>query len=285
MDINNNVGLTNFGNTCFMNASIQMIMSASTLNMYMMDNKDLDVSSNMKYIQTFKDYYAPTTNTLGPKILYVKYMQLNTRYRGFTQEDAHEFLTYTLDDLLDNVKQLENKVHIKNIERFMTISLLQHVHYKKGQDKDSDKHITENMLSFPMDDNVKTLQDCYNLFKTEDNDDFTLTLNIETFPKYLFIGLKRFIFDGTHFKKNITNIDIPMTTLDFHPDHKYKLKSFIIHSGGYMGGHYYTYSLRKVNNDYKWFLYNDSRVSEVSLERVTSELKSAYILLYSHKNN
>lgn len=284
MNINNKVGLANFGNTCFMNASIQLIMSASTMNIYMMDTKELDVSSNRKYIQTFRDYYNPATNTLGPKILYIMYMQLNTRYRGSTQEDAHEFITYTLDDILDNVKTLNNDKYVKAMERFMSVSIIQHVHYKKGQDVDSSKTIKENMLSFPMNDSTSSLNDCYKLFMTEDNEDFTLSLNIETFPKYLFIGLKRFIFDGRRFAKINKEIDIPMETTDFHPDHKYKLKSFIIHIGGYMGGHYYAYSLKKVNNEYKWFCLNDMSVSEVPIERINDELKRAYILLYSHKN-
>ena len=285
MDINNKAGLSNFGNTCFMNAAIQLLMSASTMNIYMMNTKDLDISSNRKYIQTFRDYYNPITNTLGPKILYTMYMQLNTRYRGGSQEDSHEFLTYTLDDMLNNVRELNNDKYVKGLERFMTVTINQHVHYKKGQDVDSNKIIKENMLSFPMNDTVTSLNDCYNLFKTDDNDDFTLSFEIEAFPKYLFIGLKRFVFDGRRFSKINTEIDIPTETNIFHPDHKYKLKSFIVHIGHYLGGHYYAYSLKKVDNKYKWFCLNDLHVSEVSIEKVNSELKRAYILLYSHKND
>lgn len=285
MNINNNPGLTNFGNTCFMNAAIQLLMSASTMNLYMMNVDDLDTSLNRKYIQTFRDYYNPITKVLGPKILYLMYMQLNTRYHGSTQEDSHEFITYTLDDILNNVRTLNNEKHIKSLEKFMTVTINQHVHYKKGQDVDSNKIIKENMLSFPMNDTVTTLNDCYNLFKTEDNEDFTLSFEISSFPKYLFIGLKRFIFDGRRFNKLNLEIDIPIETNIFNIEHKYKLKSFIIHTGNYMGGHYYAYSLKKIDNEYKWFCLNDSNVTEVSIDTINNELKRAYILLYSHKNN
>lgn len=284
MNINNKVGLTNFGNTCFMNASIQLLLSASTMNLYMINTTELDISSNKKYIQTFKDYYNPMTKTLGPKILYTMYKQLNTRYCGNTQEDAHEFITYTLDNILDNVKTLKNDKYTIAMERYMSVTLLQHVQYKKNQDVNSNKIIKENMLSFPMNYNVKTLNDCYNLFKIEENDDFTLSLNIKTFPKYLFIGLKRFVFNGRHFTKNNIEIDIPLITTDFHPNINYKLKAFIMHVGNYTNGHYYAYSLKKIKSEYKWFCLNDTSVNEVPIEKINNELKKAYILLYSHKS-
>ena len=270
MNINNRVGLQNFGNTCFMNASIQMIMSASTMVMHIMDNGD-----NRKYVQTFKDYFHPDTRTLGPKILYVQYMKLNTNYKGFSQEDAHEFLIYTLDNMLENSP--------KSLEKYICSTIKQHAHYKLDQDVDSDKIIKETILTFPMDGTVSTLNDCYNLFKVTDNDEFTLTLNIETFPKYLFIGLKRFIYDKGRLEKINKDIDVPLETNMFHNDHNYKLKSFIMHTGNYFGGHYYAYSLRKVNNEYKWFCFNDLHVSEVSIEQIQREVKKAYVLLYSHK--
>lgn len=276
MNINNRVGLQNFGNTCFMNASIQMLMSASTMAMHMMDNND--ISSNRKYVQTYKDYFEPNTRTLGPKIMYVQYMRLNTNYRGFSQEDAHEFLTYTLNDMMENTP---NK---KALERYMSVGIKQHVHYKKGQDEDSSKDIKETILTFPMDSNITTLNDCYNLFKVTDNDDFTLTLEIDNLPKYLFIGLKRFIYDNGKLSKINKEVEIPFETNMFHNNHTYKLKSFIMHTGGYFGGHYYTYSLRKVDNEYKWFCFNDLNVSEVPIERINDEVKRAYILLYSHRH-
>ena len=282
MNINNLVGLKNYGNTCFMNSGIQMLMNAVVLACFLMEHKEFMETDANKYIQTFKDYYHEETKNLGPKILYVKYMRLNTRYLGFTQEDAHEFLTYTLDDIMENIKSLKNEEWTSQLEKLMTVSLTQFVHYKKGQDKDSEKIVKENMLSFPMNDDVTTLEDCYKLFQVEDNEDFTLSLKFKTHPKYLFIGLKRFIVRGRGIHKFNSKIKVPLQTNMFD-NHNYSLKSFIMHVGNHMGGHYYAYGYRKINDEYKWYCFNDNHVSEVSIDRVNSELENAYILLYTQK--
>lgn len=209
-------------------------------------------------------------------------MKMNTRYTGGTQEDSHEFLTYTLDDLVENMKTLNNIVYERMLEKYITVEIEQHVIYKKGQDENSTKNIKENMLSFPINEKCKTLYDCFKLYKEEDNDEFKLNFNIVKVPKYLFISIKRFINDGHHIRKNNDKILIPSETNMFHHKHSYKLKGFIIHSGGYGGGHYYSYGSRKIDGHTKWFEYNDTRVSETSIEQVNSEMSNAYILLYSH---
>lgn len=282
MNINNRVGLQNFGNTCFMNAAIQILMNTSQLGHYMINNSNLNTSNLRKYVQTFKDYMDQGTKILGPKIIYVKYMQLNTRYMGHTQEDSHEFLTYTLDDILENVKLLENDEYNMKIENLITINMCQYAHYKLGQDKDSNTKIKENMISFPIDSECKTLKDCYNLFMVEDNPDFSLSFKITSFPKYMFISLKRFQVHNMRLQKINIDIECPQETNLFHIDHKYKLIGFIIHTGGYMCGHYYAYCMKHVDNEMKWFCFNDTNVTLVDLVHVTKEVHHAYILLYEH---
>ena len=62
---------------------------------------------------------------------------------------------------------------------------------------------------------------------------------------------------------------------------KYKLKSFVNHMGSISGGHYVAYSVRKINKEYTWFCYNDSSVSEESIDNIANISKQAYVFLYS----
>jgi len=78
-------------------------------------------------------------------------------------------------------------------------------------------------------------------------------------------------------------IEIPFETNCFDEITNYKLKGFIMHSGGVFGGHYYAYGTRKINDEIKWFCYNDTNVTEVTIEQVTVESKKAYLFLYSKK--
>ena len=108
-NFSNNAGLVNFGNTCFMNASIQLIMCAKIIGSFLLFSENYFSDSDItKYIQTWKDYMNPDTKILGPKILYHRYMILNKNYVGFTQEDSHEFLTFTLDDIIEQIKNSLN---------------------------------------------------------------------------------------------------------------------------------------------------------------------------------
>jgi len=281
MNNNHTVGLMNFGNTCFMNASIQLLMAAKCLGCYMMEHEELMTTENSKYIQTYIDYMNPSTTTLGPKIIFVKYMQLNTRYLGHTQEDSHEFLTYTLDNILENTKTLDDEKLYKEMQKMFSIRISQFVHYKKEQDEDSTKIIDENMISLPLREGCTTLEDCLELFKIEESDDFTLELNFVRLPKYIFVSLKRFLNDGQRIGKIVTDIDAPFQTNMFDSVHNYKLNGFIMHIGGIMGGHYYAYCSRKINNEVKWFCFNDKNVTEVDMVRVEKELRQAYVFLYS----
>jgi ubiquitin C-terminal hydrolase len=293
----NCVGLVNFGNTCFLNASVQLLMCARVLGGFMeFCDKFLNSSDITKYSQTWKDYMNPEVKIIGPRIIYHRYMVLNKNYVGFTQEDSHEFLTFTLDDIVEQIKlalkasqidQSKQDEVMQEVNKIFRIGFEQTVVYTNPSHPEyltpSKTQVYENILSLPIESSCSTLEDCINLYMRQTEPEFNLSYKITNAPKYIFVGLKRFKCTNTHIQKIVTPIKIPMDTCSFVEggSAKYVLKGFVIHSGGVLGGHYYSYGLRKINGEIKWFCFNDSNVHEVTQEHVTNQSTQAYILLYA----
>ena len=308
-NFSNNAGLVNFGNTCFMNASIQLLMCARIIGSFLLFSEiHFSDSDIIKYIQTWKDYMNPDTKILGPKILYHRYMVLNKNYVGFTQEDSHEFLTFTLDDIIEQIKNSLNNSNLNQSQKdeilneftkIFKIKFNQTVYYK-NKNETSKTEIFENILTLPLalgrdwskapidiplasTSSDLTLEDCVKLYCNQEEDDFKLSYEFIDMPKYLFVGLKRFKVTQVFIQKITTEVEIPFETCCFDNKTTYILKGFIIHAGGVTGGHYYSYGTRKIDSETKWFCYNDTNVSEVNMDQVIAESKKAYMFLYSRR--
>jgi ubiquitin C-terminal hydrolase len=244
---------------------------------------------------TWTDYMNPETKVLGPRIIYHRYMVLNKNYIGFSQEDSHEFLTFTLDDISEQIKKgigltsvITNKDEvIDELNKIYRIKFLQTVLYTDQSHpeylKPSKSTIYENILTLPISQTSETLEDCVNLYINQEEEGFKINYQIVDPPKYIFVGLKRFRGSQVHIEKNIKPINIPFETNLFDSNQKYVLKGFVIHVGGIFGGHYYSYGSRKINNQTKWFCFNDSSVGEVEIGQVEKEATNGYVFLYSRK--
>ena len=163
---------------------------------------------------------------------------------------------------------------------------------KCNENNCTDKSKTKNnetilSLPIPEDKNNLSLIKCFEEFSKEeklDGDNMwfsekldkkvnaTKKIIVKTFPKYLFIHLKRFSFYGSSNKIN-DPIDIPFE-LNLN-NNKYNLRGFILHIGNVGGGHYMSF-IKKDN----WHCCNDASVSIVDVDRIRNILKAAYIFLY-----
>ena len=138
--------------------------------------------------------------------------------------------------------------------------------------------------------NTKTLNDAYRNFKSsekldDDNKYFCENCNhkniaskrteIMSWPNYLFIWLKRYSQNGKYITKNSQDIEIPLNWR-----HNLELQGGVIHYGNLNGGHYVY--IGKNNN--KWYMFNDSSVSEIGTNEVENQLSKAYWLYYAKKN-
>ena len=112
-----------------------------------------------------------------------------------------------------------------------------------------------------------------------------ITKRLSKLPDILPIQLQRLtqeVVDGTFdTKKNSNSIKMPVE-IDFRKwlvnskeSAKYRLKMFVKHLGDSTGGHYVAYSLE---SDGKWYLLDDSSVSEIYY--IESEINSSYYYYY-----
>lgn len=268
----------NFGNTCFMNSSLQLLFCCQDLVQLLLDSP---VTNNNCYQQTVKDYFNTNTRSLGPRMLYNRYKSICGRYNGGTQEDAHEYLTFLIDDL-DTL--IENPIFKQLVKVQMSGNIVcSHCGFFKSWP------IPENILTLSISGH-STLLDCLNeSMKTETLEgnnqwecdrckckrDAVKKVKMSNIPKYLFVSLLRYEYINGQIVKDNRLIDIPFSW-DFH-DNTYVIHGLICHIGDTQNGHYFSY----VNRNDQWFMVNDREINTVSWEEISKTFHLVYMLLYT----
>ena len=142
------------------------------------------------------------------------------------------------------------------------------------------------------DEEQKTIYDCLDLFTREEvvknifcekcnkKTNFKKRLEIDKFPKYLTLILKRFKYTKMFTTKIDNLIQFPLENLDMTnyitPKEgriKYNLFGVVNHSGTLTGGHYHC----DIKQENMWIKYDDSYTCEYDKKIVT---QNAYLLIY-----
>ena len=279
-------GFINIGNTCYLNSGLQMLIQnedfCSLIMKYSTSN-----STILKSISDFiLEYYSNDKKPIAPIIIKKIVEQKQDIFMGYSQQDSTEFIIYLLDIIDEEIKKVDPKS--KGIEPIFGINFKVIIKCKLRTCLQIYNHNeSNNFLLLDIDSDCKSLDDAYRKFKSSDklncdNKYFCEKCNdkreaskrseITEWPKYLFIWLKRYSQEGRRIMKNTQPIIINKEWR-----HGNKLQGAVIHSGGLNGGHY-IYIGKQQN---KWYMFNDSSISEISSEdELNNLLSNAYWLCY-----
>tara|TARA_Y100000389_G_scaffold205145_2_gene264075 strand:- start:2930 stop:3742 length:813 start_codon:yes stop_codon:yes gene_type:complete len=258
------VVLTNHGNNCYFNVIIQIFVHIFDKNLKKFKNqyqKDL-------YCIYGKICDLNCTTKYDPKILF-NYYKLNEKFKFDYPNDVHEVLLSIFDttDCDDEFKgellQIITSVDVPhNWSWIRTVFLT------------LDVPITSNDLYECLDEYFKN--EIIENWETEDGSkrDGLKSLQFSRVPKYLSIVLKQY-YNKKHIVKYPLILDIERYVPKTHTKNiKYVLKMVIIHKMG----HYYIYCNECIDNEYIWFLYNDTTRIELKTYKWLSD--PPYMLIY-----
>jgi ubiquitin C-terminal hydrolase len=281
-------GLMNIGNTCYLNSGLQMLIHIEDLCNLILEYSDR--SSILKVISNFINEYHNGNNVLIPRDIKSIVEQRQHMFMGFRQHDSAEFIVFLLVIIDEEIKKISKESN--GIVPIFSLESNVRVKCKLKACLNINEHIEKNnFLLLDINNDSKTLDDCYRLSKSSEileesnyNCDKCKNKTIASkrstvinWPNNLIVWLKRFKQKGMRVDKMDNMLEIPLEWR-----HNMKLQGFVIHSGGLHGGHYIYVGL--VNN--KWYLFNDSSVSEIQYQQQLSNyLNCAYLLYYKKIEN
>ena len=270
-------GLSNLGCTCYINASLQQLLRVPEVR---------DAILSYRPSGDINTDWLAQLQLLFAKLLYFPCKSINPSpfIRNFKTPDGRPINVSEQQDAVEFVQfvmaSIDEKIPTKPIEHTMNGKI---VHEIVSLDPEKEyKGITEeNFSTFALEvRDITDIQESFKIFKIPDlftgknqyNADNIGLIDAERrhavreAPDTLVFQLKRFDFDMNTFARIKLNSQFKFPlTLDISPilenpeTCEYELQGIIMHSGSSEGGHYYSY----IKDSDGWFLYNDSRVSQI----------------------
>lgn len=273
-------GFNNIGNTCYLNAGLQMLIQNNDFCdlIYKYSNK----SNILNQIYNFIIEYNDNENkTLSPIIIKNIIESDHDMFKGSQQHDSSEFVLFFLDIINKEINKINKDDNISkifgidfNIRVKCKLLKCLNLYYIKE---------TSNVLILDINENMNTLNDLYLNFKNSEKIEnyycekcnkhriASKKTKIINYPNHLFIWIKRFKQNGERTIKNSKKINIPL-----YWKQNLLLEGAIIHSGSLYGGHYIY--VGKKNN--KWYMFNDNFITEIKNDHLDEILSNAYWLYY-----
>jgi ubiquitin carboxyl-terminal hydrolase 8 len=190
-------GLGNLGNSCYMNATLQILSQMDELNDYLVERKELiklpDSVITFEWIQLYQliqqNHCSVIPNRFVERLRQVSIQKKRPEFASFQHNDSVEFFAFLLDCIHNSLNGLDTSVkhqnnhpslhaYLEGIEQkdssivqqlFMSCSMYHYVHPVTHQIEFSKiEHEIIVSLSIPDSDSTVTLEDCFvETFKEE----------------------------------------------------------------------------------------------------------------------
>ncbi|XP_014467880.1 PREDICTED: ubiquitin carboxyl-terminal hydrolase 8-like [Dinoponera quadriceps] len=249
-------GLKNLGNSCYMNSIIQCLSNTTHLAKYFTDNSyadDLNTSNdNMtqgqvveEVAQVIKALWRGQYKSISPHDLKVAVGQYKLQFESYEQQDSHEFLTFLLDWMHNDLKK-ESKMPIemtnaekewdkamnsqKSIISDLFFGQLRSTITCSSCKQDSTTYETFNSLTMSLShSNRCTLNDCMEKFvtgqkvngwkcpKCQTPRDATKKFDFVKLAPIVVVHLNRFAESGGWLEKRNTAVDFPLSGFNLKP--------------------------------------------------------------------
>ncbi|CAL8274837.1 unnamed protein product [Lota lota] len=298
-------GLHNLGNTCFLNSTVQCLTYTPPLANYLLSKEHSRTchQSGFCMICVMQNHiiqaYANTGNAIKPVSFIRDLKKIARHFRFGSQEDAHEFLRYTIDAMqkaclngypkLDRQTQATTLVHQifgGYLRSRVKCSLCKSVSdtYDPYLDIAIEIRQAANIvraLELFVKPDFLSGENAYMCAKCKKKVPATKRFTIHRTSNVLTLSLKRFAnFSGGKITKDVGYPEFlnirPYMSQSVGDPVMYGLYAVLVHSGySCHAGHYYCYV--KASNG-QWYQMNDSMVHSSNIKVVLNQ--QAYVLFY-----